>query len=54
MLQANAMQAGNFFRAYHASVTEALLSMLRKELWQRLPPGAEGAAHACALSTSCA
>ena len=38
------MQAGNFFRAYHASVTDALLSMLCKELWQRLPPGAEGAA----------
>ncbi|KAK9832750.1 hypothetical protein WJX81_008241 [Elliptochloris bilobata] len=37
-----AVQAGNFFRAYHASVTEALLSMLRKEQWQRLPPGAEG------------
>lgn len=43
----NAVQAGNFFRAYHASVAEALLSMLRKELWQRLPPGAEGAALLC-------
>jgi len=45
-------QAANFFKAYHVSVAEALLSMLRKEQWQRLSPGSEGARtawqHACA------